>query len=46
MKRNAAAEIERLRYIINRCYLMLLREPDTQRALSKAEEILREAREK
>lgn len=38
------AEVERLRDAVDRCYRMLLTEPDTQGALFKAENLLREAR--
>lgn len=37
------AEVEQLRSAVDRCYRMLLTEPDTQGALFKAENILREA---
>lgn len=40
----AVEEIEMLRSAADRCYRMLLTDPDTQGALFKAENILREAR--
>ena len=39
----AIAEIERLRKTVTTCYQMLLSEPDTQGALCKAENMLRES---